>query len=724
MKLLAYILFFTIILGFSYHTAAQTSMTNEERNLVKYWYYRNRLQYFMVQGNGIGESQVAGVRNLWNSGILNFGQQSAYLGDYIGVLATEYYLLNQNGQDVNQTLLELYYAMQTYIENMDKCESDYPWESLNMNDQYDGFFMRNNIPNNFVELHPELNKNVLPGTTHSGGDPGWVNSVSSNMCSNPYIEIMSQDEAIFLLRNLALVKQLVPNNLHFDNENGEPLSYNFNSKSIEIASKIISYIQFCPYGFLIGDNTIVNIEWIFNRPDYNSMVGNNSLFFQHGFRGADQFFLGYCFGQTPIEMLRFWSMIPYTSSLINTDHGHMASSLASVGNSWPIVIDLWVGYITVPATTLKIKNCTERHNWDTFYLLLWEVLQNETTSRLNMQKVSDQLNAAPCNGPYAKNESDYSGNGWASSAKFWHNIDKQTNGDNNFWGIYNGLDYMLLYNLYRIQNPGISPAYKNYHQPYLTGNVTAPENYIAMRSIQSEQLITTLALSVEYRAGESIELLPGFGTETGVHFTAYIEPVECDENVFGDEAGKQSTYARTITEDTLGYFTFECIPEIGDTLIFNGMDSDTANIFSYSWYFPSPAQILSGQSTRNPVVIFPVCNYNYELCSMAFTDSIGETNRVFFNIYKECCDSLELKNGTAPVNAYPNPNDGLFRLNSTETGVNYTLEVYNIFGELVYTGTSANGEAIINIKGTAPGLYMIKLFLDDGREQVLKILIK
>ncbi|HQL70790.1 MAG TPA: T9SS type A sorting domain-containing protein, partial [Bacteroidales bacterium] len=416
--------------------------------------------------------------------------------------------------------------------------------------------------------------------------------------------------------------------------------------------------------------------------------------------------------------------IPYTVAPLRTDVAHMTSSLAAISNNWAINIALFWGSIRVPANTLNIKVCADQHNWDTFYLLLWEILQGETTNRLDMQKVRDQLNAAPCKGPYAESATVFSGNGWACSAKFWHEKKIQQEGDVNFLGMYNGLDYMLLYNLYRIQNPGISPAYKNYHHPYLTGNVTAPESYIAMCSIRSEQVITTQAQAVEYRAGENIELLPGFGTGTGVDFTAYIEPVDCDENVFGNEAGKQSTYTRTITEDTLGYFTFECIPEIGDTLIFNGMDSDTANIFSYSWYFPSPAQILSGQSTRNPVVIFPVCNYNYELCSMAFTDSIGETNRVFFNIYKECCDSLELKNGTAPVNAYPNPNDGLFRLNSTETGVNYILEVYNIFGELVYTGTSANGEAIINIKGTAPGLYMIKLFIDDGREQVLKILIK
>ena len=32
-------------------------------NMIKYWYYRDRLQYFVVQGLNIGESQIACVRN-------------------------------------------------------------------------------------------------------------------------------------------------------------------------------------------------------------------------------------------------------------------------------------------------------------------------------------------------------------------------------------------------------------------------------------------------------------------------------------------------------------------------------------------------------------------------------------------------------------------------------------------------------------------------------------
>lgn len=741
-----------IITVFPSFAQAQTSMTQEEENMVKYWYYRNRLQYFMVQGNNSGESQVAGIRNYGNTGALHFGQHSAYLGDYFGVLATEYYLLNHDGQDVNQTLLELYYAMETYIENMDKCEADYPWESLNMSDQYDGFFMRNNVPNDFVSTHPELNKNVLPEANHSGGDPGWVNSVEGNIdptnLTNTLKEVISQDEAIFLLQGLALIAHLVPNNKTFYDENNNQINYSFRFKSQQIAGRIISFIQDCPYWDVwIFQNPV---PWWFFRPDNKPMAGNYAGFFQEGFRKTDKFFSGTYFGETSEIMYYLWNSLQFTASIEleigdvvignPDDAAHMVSSLAAICDCWQtgIVIkipgtNIVIGQIGINTTQSGLKFITTRHeyNWDTFYLMLWGILNFKEPDKLNIQKVRDQLNAAPCNGPYAESDAVFSGNGWACSAKFWHNNFNQENGDYNFLGMYNGLDYMLLYNLYRItcatnnSIPDVNVTYKNYFVTQLSNQVNTAQNFIVMRSIVSSQTIMPTSGPVKYQAGESIELVPGFNTADNANFEARISQVACDDNIINNQNVAKSPLAQAQpADDTVGNFIMGCIPGLNDTIQFDGIDFDTTDLFSYSWYFPSPAQILSGQSTRNPVVIFPTCNYNYELCSMAFTDSIGETNRVFFNIYKECCDSLELKNGTAPVNAYPNPNDGLFSLNSTETGVNYTLEVYNIFGELVYTGTSANGEAIINIKGTAPGLYMIKLFIDDGREQVLKILIK
>jgi hypothetical protein len=94
---------------------------------LKYWYYRNRLnKYFVVPGYNYGESQIICIRNdvSWqadNFKTVDYGQHGKYTGLYIGVLATEYYLLNKNGQneDAANTQDELYkalYAVKTYFD--------------------------------------------------------------------------------------------------------------------------------------------------------------------------------------------------------------------------------------------------------------------------------------------------------------------------------------------------------------------------------------------------------------------------------------------------------------------------------------------------------------------------------------------------------------------------------------------------------------------------------
>jgi hypothetical protein len=106
---------------FSQITPAQQEMAT---NMIKYWYYRDRLKYFVVPATGPivyeGESDIACVRNSWansyyggNLENLDYGQHGKYTGFYIGTLATQYYLLKQNGQDTDaaHTLNELYYSL-------------------------------------------------------------------------------------------------------------------------------------------------------------------------------------------------------------------------------------------------------------------------------------------------------------------------------------------------------------------------------------------------------------------------------------------------------------------------------------------------------------------------------------------------------------------------------------------------------------------------------------
>jgi hypothetical protein len=111
------------------------AQTTDEDNLQKYWKYRDQLRKrFMKIGNGTGESQPAtviipnrqyGQEDQTTGSIIQWRDGTITLGYYWMVLATEYRLLHQNNQDVQPTLNELYYAMQS-INRLDRNAEPYP----------------------------------------------------------------------------------------------------------------------------------------------------------------------------------------------------------------------------------------------------------------------------------------------------------------------------------------------------------------------------------------------------------------------------------------------------------------------------------------------------------------------------------------------------------------------------------------------------------------------
>jgi hypothetical protein len=107
---------------FCFFIIIAVNLNAQTNNIEKYWYYRHRLvNGFVKIGNQPGESLIAGVRNhyqdnnppfnIHNHIYLDYGDQTIYLGWYIGVLATEYKLLFDAGKSTEKTLTELYYAI-------------------------------------------------------------------------------------------------------------------------------------------------------------------------------------------------------------------------------------------------------------------------------------------------------------------------------------------------------------------------------------------------------------------------------------------------------------------------------------------------------------------------------------------------------------------------------------------------------------------------------------
>jgi len=179
-------------------------------NLKKYWFYRNNLKYFVVNGNPSikGMNLVAGIRNKGGYEKIDYGQPMTYFGYYLGVLATEWYLLNQNGQYSDNTLTELNNALDSYIR-LDECEDKEPWNLSTA--KYDGFFMREDVPYDFVFHYGDnLNKGLTAGNVfNSSGDMGYVSQVLSYDTEpyDPNSNIMSQDEAIGLFHSILMLQQ-------------------------------------------------------------------------------------------------------------------------------------------------------------------------------------------------------------------------------------------------------------------------------------------------------------------------------------------------------------------------------------------------------------------------------------------------------------------------------------------------------------------------------------
>jgi len=202
------------------------SQTNEKLS-DKYVNYRNRLldEWIVISSDveQFGVNIPAVDRRLdslgkpiwisWSDGNSNFNH-------WLGILATEYRLLKDNGQNYHETLTMLIYTM-IALERLD-LYSEYALrkahntesyqteaELIHYPDDINGFLIRDDVSLGFWRQYHK----------HFKSEYGWHNKTKDG--TNRYSSIfqigaiakqgMSQDNIIYLLQSLALVKQLVDN---------------------------------------------------------------------------------------------------------------------------------------------------------------------------------------------------------------------------------------------------------------------------------------------------------------------------------------------------------------------------------------------------------------------------------------------------------------------------------------------------------------------------------
>jgi hypothetical protein len=230
-------------------------------NLVKYWKFRERLrnrfivvsENVMDYGVNIPASDIFYNPDSTKSSI-SWGDGNNNMSHYLSMLATELWLLKQNNQDYSSTLKELYYAMLA-LERLDTySESNLRWKEKHgswVDNWQAKTFVRPGDINGF-----SLRNDVTEGFWSKYGSHFDVANFESNFKTDPtyFMEENSQDVIEHTMEGLGLVSKLV------GTESVEHISCNFSDIYIKPRLTRLG-IMMCGSDFYLSPQTINFSLW-------------------------------------------------------------------------------------------------------------------------------------------------------------------------------------------------------------------------------------------------------------------------------------------------------------------------------------------------------------------------------------------------------------------------------------------------------------------------------
>jgi hypothetical protein len=177
--------------------------------LEKYWYYRERFKRFVFvssnydeAGTNIPAEWIGGNRMGWDDG-------NHSLKTYISMLATEYRLLKDYGQNYQTTIQELYYAIKSF-ERLDKTvEAAHRYSGSQYEWDFNGSFARH-------DLTEEFEAKYMPGGTYNNNQGYFESSLWRHFPDDPNYDIYylnSMDNCWNLMEAFSLVHTLVDNEI-------------------------------------------------------------------------------------------------------------------------------------------------------------------------------------------------------------------------------------------------------------------------------------------------------------------------------------------------------------------------------------------------------------------------------------------------------------------------------------------------------------------------------
>ncbi|HUW06789.1 MAG TPA: T9SS type A sorting domain-containing protein [Williamwhitmania sp.] len=539
------------------------------QNLKKYWYYRERLKNFVYvspnfdeAGTNIPAEIISPDKNTisWDDG-------NGALNQYISVLATEYRLLKNSHQDYSETIKSLYYALKSF-ERLDKtAESYYRANKEQFDSDLNGFFIRNDATPDFWTKYNKYGIN--PYFQHTSFDKGDNTQNSLDNCIH-YLESFSlvnalvDDETInginINFKQLAQdnTKRILQNMYHPGDPQPivpVPWIFDFYQYTWYLANPVNGGLipnengggrdgtmLYASYGFSKAGNRILGYD-AFNEMLFSYEISKALL--SHPV-GAKELQLGAYLRTTllPLPLITYmdivlsfgdetvFELIKYPKYIdIGIAKIPCYVTDASLTNSWKILDDYKsrslcaTGDIDIVSGKSPYEVLIQKQNESPVYKyehfpLIWSVSTNNFAyiKQEDRQYIRNLLDEAPECGPYKianNNRLEYDDYEWSSPSRL---IWPERLGENSFLGYYNGLDYMLLHNLYWLCNFRY-PENQEFHQ-----YIGIPYMSIARNQITCSSPINSLLFHVYLIAGNTVSLKPGFSAQAkvGKGFTARI----------------------------------------------------------------------------------------------------------------------------------------------------------------------------------------------------------
>ena len=535
-------------------TLSVNSYSQVEANQKLYWDYRDRLKKTFIKiGSGQGESlpmewfdfdadcRPTGPNHTdpaTNKGVIHWADATCYLGDYLGVLATEFKLLKNANQDVTATLSEIYYALKAIRRLDDQAEVYLSSQSSHLSPNPNGFFMRDDIKSSFKNnwsdryVHTNDRRDMVTAVSSSYGKEIETSDCSKIFPSegffNKYNE-ESQDQLIYLLQGLALVKKLVDD--EFVKPTAADVGFNVVSEAKSIATDLSNYI-FSPKSFSLPFDPAVASAPLLPLtlpaltpllltldPIIISSVAASltipTIFLLTTDDDLDFYDITYCiknpvrdslvesgggwmqpFAYPLTETVKFitgrtqFPSVEADVHLQNTTN-HISMDVEDEPKDWwenfrdqtgdfekynidcgPLLGEFTIDmsalfasdfnkYMTILfASISNTWNGTQIHDHGAPYgmlspELIHAVLFDESPPNSDPNFYKSYLDNAPCEGP-----SEYASNGWNHPQRW-------SSPNTTRLGFYNGMDYMLFYNLFRLK---FESDYPNNFTPYSNKN--------------------------------------------------------------------------------------------------------------------------------------------------------------------------------------------------------------------------------------------------------------